>query len=215
MIVLLLAGATDVGYPRPPIIAPLRPSQMTGPFRYGFTSKDAGATARLLLTVDPAGRIIHCDVVVPSGNAKLDTAGCKLYLGIKGQPAFGGDGKPTYGTISVMVNVFKEGGLISPSVDLQLVVNHLPDPGTTFTRRSAYLIVDATGKILACRTELYGRASPDALDHTLCKVAATTVSFKPALDGADKPVESVQAFAVEFTTKDTPVVRQGPPVPPA
>ncbi len=53
MILSLLTEATDVDYPRPPIISPLRPSQMTGPFRYGFNSKDATASARLLLTVDP------------------------------------------------------------------------------------------------------------------------------------------------------------------
>ncbi|TCP71003.1 hypothetical protein C8J43_10275 [Sphingomonas sp. PP-CE-1G-424] len=214
MIVLLLAGVTNVDYPRPPMISPLRPSQMTGPFRYGYDSKDAGATARLLLTVDPTGRIIHCDVVVPSGHPKLDTAGCKLYLGIKGQPALGGDGKPAYGTISAGVTFFKDGGLIPPSVDLQLVVERLPDPGAVFARRFSSLIVDPTGKVLTCSNILYGRASPDALDRALCKFAATSVTFKPVLDVANRPTESVQAFAVEFSTKDAPVVRPGPPLRP-
>jgi hypothetical protein len=181
---------------------------MTGPFRYGFNSKDATASARLLLTVDPTGRIIHCDVVVPSGNPKFDVDGCKLYLGIKGRPALGGDGKPTYGTISSEITFLKDGGLSPVSVDMQLVVDRLPDPGAPFARRFASLIIDPTGKVLTCRTMLYGRTSPDALDRALCKVAATTVAFKPVLDVADKPTQSVQAFAVEFTTKDAPVVRQ-------
>lgn len=214
MIILLLAAVTDVDYPRPPVISPLRPSQMTGPFRYGFSSKDAGASARLLLTVDPNGKIINCDVTVPSGHPKLDTAGCKLYLGVKGQPALGGDGKPAYGTVSAGVTFFKDGGLIPLSVDLQLVVDHLPDQNTTFTTRASSLIVDPSGKVLKCRNMLYGRVSTDALDRTLCKVAATSVTFKPVLDVAGRPVESVQAFAVEFSTKDAPLVRPGPSLPP-
>lgn len=214
MIALLLAEAADVDYPRPPVVPPLRPSQISGPLRYGFASKDANGSARLLLTVDPTGRVIHCDVVVPSGNPKLDNAGCKLYLDIKVRPAIGDDGKAAYGTITTGVTFLRDGGGIPPSVDVQLVVNHLPDTSATFAKRFASLVVDPAGTILTCKNALYGRSSIDALDRTLCNVAATTVSFKPALDVAGRPVASVQAFAIEFTTKDTPTVREGPALPP-
>lgn len=213
MIVLLIAGAADVDYPRSPVLIPLRESQITGPFRYGFDAKDAGGLARLLLTVDPSGRVIHCDVVVESGDPKLDAAGCKLYLKIRVRPARGGDGKPAYGTVSTGVAFLKDGEPVPPSVDIQLVVNRLPDPTAAFTRRFASLVVDPTGKVLMCRNELYGRMSLDALDRALCKVAATTITFKPALDAADRPIESVQAFAVEFTGKNAPLVRQEPSPP--
>ncbi len=95
-----------------------------------------------------------------------------LYIGVRGRPALGGDGKPTYGTISSEITFLKVGGF--PRYQLTCSwLSTASRPGGSLREAVRSLIIDPTGKVLTCRTMLYGRTSPDALDRALCKVAAT------------------------------------------
>lgn len=205
MIAMLLADVAAVVYPLPPTIIKARPTSYPLSLLRGKKGPPVGY-ARVLITVNPAGKVIHCDVSVSSGVPELDTEACGGFRDAKARPAYYDENRPAFGTRGVSVSFTTSGQslLKPPSVDLELVVNRLPDGEGPFATRAAALTVDAAGKVTACRTD----EPVDALKLALCKVATTQIAFKPVLDASNSPVPSIQLFTVEFSQKDAPLERQ-------
>ncbi len=207
MIALLLAGTAEAAYPRAPGIPLLRPSQLQSLSREHFETEGLDPVSKFMLTVDPHGKVIHCEALVPSRIKKIDEDTCDELLKIRAKPALDGSGRATYGVRSLSF-INPDNGPFSPTVDLQLVVNKLPGTAQKYVVRRASIVVDEKGNALACESVLEGRSSNDPLDKALCKIATTTIKFKPAADFNNAPVLSVQAFAVEFTMADAPLIRK-------
>jgi len=201
---ILLAAAARAQLPMPPKLIRSRPADY--PPHMVEQSKDGFMRAQL--TVSPAGKLIHCDVILSSGAAELDAAGCQSFAVSRFKPARDDLGEPAFGTVTINI-VFLIGGQTlksPPSTDLSLVVNHMP-PGTgPFSPRTAALTVDADGKVRACRS-IVEKGTANALDHALCSMAMSRLTFKPALDENGKPVHSIQEFSVEFSDANAPTER--------
>ena len=201
---ILLAAAARAQLPMPPKLIRSRPADY--PPHMVEQSKDGFMRAQL--TVSPAGKLVHCDVILSSGAAELDAAGCQSFAVSRFKPARDDLGEPAFGTVTINI-VFLIGGQTlksPPSTDLSLVVNHMP-PGTgPFSQRTAALTVDADGKVRACRS-IVEKGTANALDHALCSMAMSRLTFKPALDENGKPVHSIQEFSVEFSDANAPTER--------
>jgi protein TonB len=73
---------------------------------YPAAARDSGAegTVRFRLTIDPAGRVIGCDIKSSSGSAVLDMATCNLMRRrARFTPAIDSNGNPGVGTIEQVV----------------------------------------------------------------------------------------------------------------
>lgn len=207
MILMMLAGpALSAEYPSPPTITSIPPID------YPRDAKviDSSGYERVLLTIDPTGKVIHCDVVVSTNYPALDEAGCVQIQRARAKPAKDLDGKATYGTISKSISFMGSENRLSapPSTDLQLVVNKLPNKDQPFALRAAALLINASGNVTLCKSVMGKSQVVDALDRALCAVASKQIAFKPALDASKVAVTSVQYFTVEFSEKDAPLIRK-------
>jgi len=170
---------------------------------YGFT--------RLQLTISPVGRMVHCNVLVSSGVPDLDEAGCASFKVSKFKPARDAAGAATFGTYNTNILFFLRGKKVStPSAaDLSLAVSHMPSGSGPISVRDAALTVDVAGKVTACKS-IVATGPENALDHALCTMAMSRLSFKPVLNEKNKPVASIQSFSVEFSQADAPADAKAP-----
>jgi TonB family protein len=170
---------------------------------------DVDGYIRIQLTVSPTGKIIRCEVLVSSGQPELDAEACKGGLTAKAHPARDASGQPAYGTFNNAVTFLMDRKVLAapPNADLSLVVNHLPEGQGPFSQRKATLAIDGVGQVTSCKSEIGKRSGLDALDKALCSAARSALSFTPARNEENKPVDSIQTFRVEFSQADAPTLR--------
>jgi len=144
-------------------------------------------TSKLALAIDAKGMIKSCGIANSSGHADLDAKACELARAWTFEPALGPDGQPVNGRSTITMNWMLPGqktGPRSPRAPLKL-------PGYWKWTGSVTNIVevDATGKVVSCKTETSGDAGkpeqggPPNIDF--CQFAKTLV-FEPYLDSEGK-----------------------------
>ena len=200
---VLLAEATFGVFPSPAV------PRETIVFSYPAGMGRRDGNSRVQLTYSPEGNLIRCDILVSSGHADLDKASCAAAVGSKAIPARDETGKYTYGTYNVGFTFVRSGKTIAapPNADLSLVVNQMPEKDRPFSTRLAALLVDDAGRVRTCVSLVFGENGRSPLDRTLCALARSELSLKPARDENDLPVASVQTFSVEFSDASAPLVR--------
>lgn len=202
---LPIAQTANVASPSPAIIRRHRPLL----FPRELASKGKSAQNRVRLTVSKDGKVFRCENLSSSGDIAFDKLACAPFVVARAKPARDGGGQPAYGIININIRfeIAEDRYATPPGVDLSLVVNKLPDETQSFSEKSAILSVSSSGAIDRC-VPLVSKERPlDALDTVLCEFAARQIDLEPALDEAGSPVASIQMFTVEFTTRDTPLVR--------
>jgi len=204
VLMILLATAASTQFPVPPKLISSRPIEY--PEQMVEQSKDGFMRAQL--TVSPAGKLVHCDVIASSGVAELDAAACQSFAVSRFKPARDDVGNPSFGTVAISFFFLIRGQMLKspPAADLSLVVNHMPPGIGPFSKREAALTVGADGKVQACRS-IVEKESENALDRVVCSMAMSRLTFKPALDENGKPVLSIQEFSVEFSDTNAPTQR--------
>jgi len=167
----------------------------------------ADGMVRALLTFNPRGRVIHCDIVLSANSDKVDGSLCKWLSSAVAVPAKDADGNPAYGAVVLGVTVLKKDNVTAPvNADLSLAVNHMPAGAPLSLRVQATLAVDNAGVVQGCSTFVSDSSAIAPLGRATCQMAHG-LTLKPAMSEAGKPVPSMQSFVVEFSAADAPVQR--------
>lgn len=164
----------------------------------------AGGLVEFTLNLSDTGVVTGCTIRQSSGNADLDMATCEL-MRTRGHfaAALNAAGKPVAGTWSKKV---KWETPVIPGVKTQWLASEFkrdPHPTSWFSQ-SDYpaesrlrgeegrvvitLDIDEQGLPTACR--IAESSGYPALDAKTCELALTRGRFKPAKDGAGKPIAS-------------------------
>lgn len=169
-------------------------------------NETAGGMIRALLAFNPRGRVIHCDIVVPSTSARLDAAVCEWLSSAIAVPAKDVTGHAAYSALVVGATAFNQDSVVTPvNADLSLAVNRLPKGSPVSVLVQATLAVDPTGKVTGCGTTV-GIEEQRPLAAAACQMAQR-ITVKPVLDEAGMAVSSIQQLRVEFSAVDTPILR--------
>jgi hypothetical protein len=169
-------------------------------------NETAGGMIRALLALNTRGRVIHCDIVVPSTSARLDAAVCEWLSSAVAVPAKDVAGHAAYSALVVGVTAFNQDSVVTPvNADLSLAVNHLPKGSPVSVLVQATLAVDPTGKVTGCGT-IVDIEEQRPLASAACQMAQR-MTVKPVMDEAGMAVSSIQQLRVEFSAVDAPTQR--------
>ncbi|MBL8647615.1 MAG: TonB family protein [Sphingosinicella sp.] len=187
---------------------------------------EEGATLSLVV-VDPQGKVVRCETIVSSNHPLLDQAACKAIKRARAKPAKDRNGEIVYGAFKRW-NLFfmpapgsRPNSPFPESVDVEYIVNRLPDGSPPYAISVVNVVVDAQGTAESCDIAHSGGAP--ALDAIACDQGVRALHLTPIMVTPVMPVRSVQQFKIGFVVKpddgeqsegqsDTPIT---PPEPPA
>lgn len=156
------------------------------------------------LTVSPAGKVEHCEIMDSSGSNLLDARTCSL-LKARGRfrPARDDEGKPVTGVFRSLANWVMPGVTNKrPSrIDLDVELSRLPPGMKSPVELTVSFLVDTEGRISSCRAERSKAA--ETLGEIACSQVHAQIKPEPARDAQGIPVRSVQCAVVAFIASNT------------
>lgn len=162
-----------------------------------------GTTALVLTrtTVRPDGKVQDCSVEQSSGNSKIDAYTCALLLKRRkfAAAAKWPDGSSAYGVIRLPVAWGSTPPLSKSPVDLEVMVNKLPDGMGSPAFAAASIAADEGGHLVSCQ------GTPLLLIQLACDQLTKTYTAIPAKDAEGKPVRSIQTAMVRFAIAAPPI----------
>jgi TonB family protein len=157
--------------------------------------------ATFALVVGPDGKPADCKIVVSTGHDVLDRQTCWVAMKRpRFTPAYGPDGKPTYGVYrSQVVWTRPDRPTIQrdPGPDLEIIVRELPAGTTDPAAVKVAYYVDVSGNASQC-TALPDNRQPPALVQAACEQLLAKPAREP-VSAKGSAVPAVKTAAVKFT----------------
>lgn len=155
------------------------------------------------LIVDATGQVVRCDVVKPSGTARLDEMACGRLKRVRLRPARDAAGQPIAALLHHEYS-FKTQFVFDRAVEFAVPIDRLPAAATNpFV--TVRIVTDSAGNVTDCVA--FASSGNLILDQLACTALAKN-GLPPARDATGMPLRALREVPIGFT-----VAAAAPPVP--
>jgi TonB family protein len=155
----------------------------------------------LRLVISPTGKVIDCQIAISSKFADLDAAACFGTRRARFSPGRDKNGNASYALFENWVtwSVNGDASKHPDTVDVELVVDHLPHGSSVRPASKLVLVVSKAGIIESC--SIVESSGNKLLDEVACRNGVQSARIFPLTDENGNSVESVQPLNVAFSVE--------------